>query len=43
MKYERPELLVVMLNMEDVVACSTQENWGTGEGEELGPFYPVNN
>lgn len=30
MKYEIPEFLIVELNVQDVISCSTQENWGTG-------------
>lgn len=34
MKYEIPEILIVELNVQDVIICSTQENWGTGGDDD---------
>ena len=30
MKYENPELVITLFEMQDVITGSTQENWGTG-------------
>lgn len=36
MKYEVPEFLIIEMNVQDVIICSTQENWGTGGGNDGG-------
>lgn len=36
MKYEKPEMVIVILDSEEVVTSSnTLENWGSGSDEDL--------
>lgn len=35
MKYEKPEMLIIILNGDDVITDSNLENWGSGDGDDL--------